>query len=178
MERIGCPKCGTLMHTKKGLQFHPKIRGEVVEIEVTGWLCPACGFQTVDAHQMKSYFQAASNAYRKRHGLLTGPDIVALRKRLGMSQQDAAAFLKVGVASLKRWEGSHIQDEAMDRLLRISFDRDELLRHLQHLQRRLGSAQAETQILISSFGDQPSNYRFHDLPGLSKSPGPWKLSGV
>lgn len=114
---------------------------------------------------MKSYFQAAANAYRKKHGLLTGPEIVALRRALGMSQQDAAEFLKVGIASLKRWEGAQIQDEAMDRLLRLSFDRRELLAHLRSLDFRLSSVRSETQTMISSFGDRPSNYRFQETPG-------------
>lgn len=155
------------MKTKKGLQFHPKIRGEVVEIAATGWLCPKCNYQTVNANQMKHYFQTAANAYRKKHGLLTGPEIVALRKKLGMSQQDAATFLKVGIASLKRWEGAQIQDEAMDRLLRLSFDRSELLNHLQHLDRRLSSTHSDTQTLTGNFGGQPSNCKFHDPPGPS-----------
>lgn len=75
-----------------------------------------------DNDQMNALSMAASNEYRKRHGLLTSSEIEGYRKRLGMTQQEFAGFLKVGIASIKRWEGVAIQDAAMDQLIRISCD--------------------------------------------------------
>lgn len=54
-----------------------------------------------------------------------------------MSQRDFAAFLGVGVASVKRWEVGLIQDEAMDRLIRLATDPQVARTNAEQLERRL-----------------------------------------
>lgn len=51
-----------------------------------------------------------------------------------MSQKDFADRLKVGIASVKRWELGAIQDESSDRLIRLSTDVDEARLNLRELE--------------------------------------------
>jgi transcriptional regulator with XRE-family HTH domain len=63
-----------------------------------------------------------SDAYREAHNLLTSSQIKDRRVDLGMSQQQFAQYLGVGVASIKRWELGQIQDEAMNSLIILKTD--------------------------------------------------------
>jgi len=60
-----------------------------------------------------------SDAYRERHNLLTSREIKALRMSLNMSQRQFADFLRVGEASVKRWENWKVQDASSDELIRL-----------------------------------------------------------
>jgi DNA-binding transcriptional regulator YiaG len=60
-----------------------------------------------------------SDAFRKKHHLLTSEEIKELRMSLNMSQRQFAAFLRVGVASVKRWENWKVQDASSDELIRL-----------------------------------------------------------
>jgi transcriptional regulator with XRE-family HTH domain len=52
--------------------------------------------------------------------LLTGQQIADGRKKLGLTQEELAERANIGIASIKRWEGTTIQSRSMDRLLRTA----------------------------------------------------------
>jgi len=83
-----------------------------------GFACPSCQFQTVTTEQMPEYARAVADAYRRQVGRLTSDDIRAARAALGLSQQEFAKFLGVGVASVKRWEWGHAQSPDEDQNIR------------------------------------------------------------
>jgi DNA-binding transcriptional regulator YiaG len=63
--------------------------------------------------------RAIADAYRAKVTLLTSMDIKALRKARGLTQQELAARMNVGIASIKRWETGMIQSRSMDKALRM-----------------------------------------------------------
>lgn len=68
---------------------------------------------------------------REKVGLLTPEEIQARRRELGLSQQDLAEHLGVAKESISRWEtGALIQSRAMDNLLRLYFESEEVRRLL------------------------------------------------
>lgn len=99
-----------------------EVRGEKYTVRTEAMVCPKCGFQVLTDEQSAAYTIAIADAYRNAHGLLTTREFKAARKRLGMSQRSFAAFLRVGEASVKRWESGLIQDEAYDQLIRLRTD--------------------------------------------------------
>lgn len=64
----------------------------------------------------------ARNAYRRKMGLLTSNEIVAIRDSYGLSQVDLAKLLGWGEATISRYESKAIQDEAYDVMLRLVKD--------------------------------------------------------
>lgn len=100
------------------------VRGEQFTVAVEATVCDRCGFQVLTEEQAAAYTAKISDAYRERHGLLTSEDLKRIRGRLKMSQKEFARYLKVGIASVKRWEAGLIQDEAMDELVRLKKDLD------------------------------------------------------
>ena len=99
-------------------------------------VCPKCGFQALTDAQSAAYTIAIADAYRMTHGLLTTEDLKAARGRLRMSQRAFAKFLRVGEASVKRWEAGLIQDEANDQLIRLRTDLEAARRNVSELEQR------------------------------------------
>ena len=64
----------------------------------------------------------ARNAYRRKQGLLTSEEIVAIRESYGLSQVDLARLLGWGEATISRYESKAIQEEAYDVMLRLIRD--------------------------------------------------------
>lgn len=124
-----CPTCGqrTLEPRTVRDEFSVEVEGRAVAVVAEGVpveVCTNCG-ETL----------SGPTAGRKRHaaivrtlGVLTPEEIIALRGRFGMSQEQFAVFSGIGVDCLARWErASWIQTPTQDRLLR-NLDELRLLR--------------------------------------------------
>jgi putative zinc finger/helix-turn-helix YgiT family protein len=96
--------------------------GEDFTVPAHGLQCTVCGFKTIDSKHSEEFTKLISDAYREKHGLLTGKQIREARRQLRMSQDEFARYLKVGPASVHRWENGQIQDEALNELLLLKTD--------------------------------------------------------
>jgi putative zinc finger/helix-turn-helix YgiT family protein len=101
-------------------------RGLEIPCQVEAYICPECGLEAGTVHSAGTLQRELAEAFRKRTGLLTGEEIKSLRKERGLTQQELADRLKIGVASIKRWETGLIQTKSMDQALRIQLDGDVL----------------------------------------------------
>jgi putative zinc finger/helix-turn-helix YgiT family protein len=117
--RMNCPsEHGKMVikKTEKKLTF----RGVEIRIPIEHHSCRVCGVEAGTVDQTASMQKAISEAYRKAINLLTGKEIVEARKKLNLSQEALARRMNVGIASIKRWEGSQIQSKSMDHALRLA----------------------------------------------------------
>lgn len=120
-----CPNDhGEMKLTKR--EENIEFRGEDVTIEAEYYVCPECGIEIGTADQTTAIQKAISNVYREKAGLLTGDEIRKLRRGRSLSQHDLAERISVGIASVKRWEGSSIQNRSMDRALRMVLTGEEV----------------------------------------------------
>jgi len=117
-----CLKCGKATLARKAARLPGALRGGTFRVEMEALVCPRCGYATVDGKDMPEYMRLVADAYRCKHGLLTSEEIRRRRKRLGMSQAAFAKHLRVGVASVKRWEMGKVQDSSSDELIRLKTD--------------------------------------------------------
>lgn len=99
-----------------------EFRGEHFNIAMQGFKCEQCGYGTIHGRDSALFSRRLADAFRSRHGLLTSDEIKGARTRIGMSQGEFAVYLRVGVASVKRWESGQVQDEAMNELIRLKTD--------------------------------------------------------
>lgn len=134
---ISCFECGQPTLATGIVRLDGERQGEIFTVETEGLQCmhTNCGFKTVDSRQSDQFTALLSDAFRKKHGLLTGTEIREIRRQLGMTQPEFAEYLGVGVASVKRWELGRIQEKAMDELIRLKTDRGAALRNLQAIER-------------------------------------------
>lgn len=139
-----CFQCGRGTMAARDAEVRGEVRGEAVVVRTEAMVCSRCGFQSLTDQQSEEYVARSADAYRESKGLLTGRELRALRDRLGMNQVAFAHYLKVGVASIKRWELGLIQDHAMDELIRLRTDERCARRNVEELQARLAKAHAGT----------------------------------
>jgi len=132
-----------------------EFRGEVITVKAEALVCPKCGYQTLPAKGSGVYGRLLVEAWREKRGLLTGDEIRRRREKLGLSQQKFAEFLRVGVASVKRWEGSLIQDEAMDELIRLKTDPEYAKRNYERVCRDTGVEAAQPAPIVVRYEPQP-----------------------
>ena len=127
-----CFQCGGALIQRNIFAIGAR-NGEEFTVETEGYKCDKCGFETVDSDN-DHFTRALSDAYKSRHGLLTGEEIKARRLQLKMTQQKFAEYLNVGVASVKRWENGQIQEKAFDHLIRLKTDLNAARLNLQVLE--------------------------------------------
>ncbi len=117
-----CLNCDGNKFEKKNCRFTPEIKGEEVEVIAPAMICSHCSTPLMDDEQMSHLRKMAADVYRKKHGLLTSEEIIHFRSMFGMSQTAFANYLKVGEASIKRWETYFIQDIGQDEHIRLKCD--------------------------------------------------------
>lgn len=117
-----CLNCDGDKFEEKNCRFVPKIKGEEIEVVVPAMVCSKCHHSLMNDEQMSQFRKGVADAYRKKHELLTSEEIVNFRNLFGMSQAAFANYLKVGEASIKRWETYFIQDVGQDEHIRLKCD--------------------------------------------------------
>ncbi|MBA3721106.1 MAG: DUF4065 domain-containing protein [Parachlamydiaceae bacterium] len=117
-----CLNCENEKFEEKQLRFTPEIKGEEIEVVVPSYVCKHCQTPLMDGAQMNLLRRISADKYRKLHGLLTSEEIVKFRTMLGMSQAAFANYLKVGEASIKRWETYYVQDVVQNDHIRLKCD--------------------------------------------------------
>lgn len=117
-----CLNCDSENFESKNLRFNPEIKGEEVEVVVPSFVCTTCQTPLMDGEQMNRLRRSAADKYRKKHSLLTSEEIIHYRASLGLSQAAFANYLKVGEASIKRWETYYVQDAVQDDHIRLKCD--------------------------------------------------------
>lgn len=114
-----CPNGHGEMQITK-LDKNMKFRGVDITFQTEHYLCPVCCIEVGSIEQATVTQRAISDAYRKAVALLTSEEIREGRKKWGLTQDDLAQRMCVGIASIKRWEGGIIQTKSMDRALRMA----------------------------------------------------------
>lgn len=128
-----CPECGT----PDGM---PAFRGETFQIEhqglhdqvhgLSGWRCTVCGTETFDGDGSERY-AAASDALVRRAREETRSEIRRIRRKLGLSQDQAARLTGGGHNAFSRYERGQAQPlPAVINLFRLLDRHPELLKEL------------------------------------------------
>ena len=117
-----CLHCNGDEFEEKNCRFTPEVKGEEVEVVASAMVCVQCHAPLMNDEQMNQLRKVAADAYRKERGLLTSEEIVKFRSLFGMSQTAFANYLKVGEASVKRWETYFVQDLSQDEHIRLKCD--------------------------------------------------------
>jgi putative zinc finger/helix-turn-helix YgiT family protein len=121
-ERLKCSECGKAFLEPQLTTIEGERYDEKVQVSTEALVCPKCGFKTIGAENLGEFTLLVSDAYRSKHGLFTSTEIKDRRLDMKMSQQQFASYLGVGIASIKRWELGHIQEPAMNELIRLKTD--------------------------------------------------------
>lgn len=133
---MSCAMCGaTQMEILEAIEA-VAYKGEMLSVPMVYTLCRKCGHEFVNAKQIKANDKVVLTAKRKVDGLLTPVEIRQLRRKLGLTQAQAAVFFGGGRNAFSKYErGEVAQSEAMDKLLRLCNAHPSLLSDLANLAR-------------------------------------------
>lgn len=115
-----CPICGEGHVTHHVDQFESEYKGQKAMLPSHYKLCDTCHSDFAGAAEGKVNKRAIMAFRKSVDGLLTGTDIVALRKQYGLTQDQAAKLFGGGPVAFSKYENDDVsQSEAMDSLLRL-----------------------------------------------------------
>lgn len=118
---LECPICDERHEFEEKVRTKKTIvKGELVEYDEVYFACNKFDEENEFANgkMMNANLLRARNAYRRKVGLLTSDEIVAIREKYGLSQVDLSNLLGWGEATISRYESKAIQDEPYDNILR------------------------------------------------------------
>jgi len=126
-----CPACrkGCLHEVTHTVVFRP--RGVEVAVELLASKCDACAVQTTRASQHDENLRRLAERKPLYGKVLMGEEMVALRKRYGLTQQAAAKIFGKGKIAFSRYENevTYPGDSTL-LLLRMALEKPEALRWL------------------------------------------------
>lgn len=120
-----CPQCGRARPTeRKMITEELVVRGEPVTVSGEANVCVSCSVPLGDG-LYDDLMRKAYDVYRLRHGLLSAREIRAIREGYGLSQALFAKILKIGEATLQRYERGSLPSLALHSLLVNARDRNQ-----------------------------------------------------
>ena len=116
-----CLNCGTPMKSRKE-NYHYTESGlsNIVLVGVEVRSCATCGEREVVIPRLDELHRAIARTVIEQKSQLVPEQIRFLRKDLGWSQSDLAAYMSVQAETVSRWEtGNQDMGSVADRLLRL-----------------------------------------------------------
>ena len=114
-----CPICnGAVKHAIKDIVYTYK--NHTKNIEQSGHYCEQCGESFLSPKDLKFNKKDIADFKREVENLLLSDDLARIRKKLHLTQQDAAELFGGGIRAFHKYEtGENIQSKPLDILLRL-----------------------------------------------------------
>ena len=115
-----CLECDSDVNyfTKPGVRS-VTVKGIPVSFNSIEAYCSKCG-TPIFAYEVERINQIRCfDEYKKKKGLLTSGEIIAIRDKYNLSQTDLANAIMVGKKNIARYETGKIQDKCIDLLIRM-----------------------------------------------------------
>lgn len=111
MEHI-CLNCGQgkMQHQQQDVTAHYNHLSVIVPA-VSGWHCPECGEVEFDNGEGERY-ASAIKALKQQEALMLGVELARIRKKLGLTQQQAARLAGGGKNAFSRYENGEAKPVA------------------------------------------------------------------
>ncbi|MES2687941.1 MAG: type II toxin-antitoxin system MqsA family antitoxin [Pseudomonadota bacterium] len=115
-----CPICGEGHVTDHVDQVESEYKGKAAMLPMHYQVCDTCHSDFAGAAEGKKNKRAIMAFRKSVDGLLTGAEIVALRKKYKLTQDQAAKLFGGGPVAFSKYENDDVsQSESMDSLLRL-----------------------------------------------------------
>jgi putative zinc finger/helix-turn-helix YgiT family protein len=119
MSRMKPHSCADHFETVEREREFP-IHGTTVTVREQVQRCTVCGEEEYSYAQATAAERRAGEIFREQNGFLHSDEIVAMRRRWGVTQAELEAALGLGRKTVARWEaGRVLQTRALDNLLRV-----------------------------------------------------------
>ena len=146
-----CFNCGRGIMTRQAVPIEGEIKNEKFTVTSNALVCAKCNHVGFEGKDVQEHMRRLADAYRGKYSLLTSNQIRESRKSLKMSQKQFAGYLRVGDASIKRWELGGIQDESHDLLIRLMTDPTDASRNAKQLAAKRAAVNGDKKVFEGSF---------------------------
>lgn len=126
-----CPSCrtGHLQMGQRERVFHP--HGQTLVVPLLTSVCDHCGAEATSAAQHSENLRRLAARKDQYASLLMGEEILALRRRFGLTQQVASRIFGKGKIAFSRYESeTTYPDESTTRLLSMAIAKPDTLKWL------------------------------------------------
>ena len=129
--KLACPACGSVRLKQEVWEKVFQPRGREVKVSLLQWRCQKCQHQFGDLKQLRENTKRMEARKALYDGLLTGQEIMALRKRYGLSQQSAAKIFGKGKIAFSRYENEvSYPDDSTTLMLQAAIEMPRFLKWL------------------------------------------------
>ncbi len=128
-----CPLCneGNLRKSNRNQPFNYKGKQLIIP-NYTVYVCDKCNEEFVDEKTINAAEKKLRDFHRKVDNLLTSDEIVAIRKKLGLTQEKLAEKLEISRITIARYESGQLsQDKSQNIHLRLLIENPSCLIFLQ-----------------------------------------------
>jgi len=135
-----CPICGAsrsvALHRGRFEATYNRLPITLENVE--SFFCSSCGEKFFNKGQDREVSQRVLDAAREKLGGLNPERVTAIRKQLGLSQEELEALLDLGPKVVTRWEtGRVVPGKTTDILLRLLERKPELLDELRSIREEM-----------------------------------------
>ena len=135
MSQENCPFCESLNLAVVVDENTHEIDGDPLMVAARSHVCEDCGAKFGNGSDMRFNARAMRAATKRVRKLLTGEEVRAIRERLRLTQQEAAALFGGGPVAFSKYESDDVaQSDAMNMLLRLVDLHPNLVDEMAHLQ--------------------------------------------
>lgn len=116
-----CPICGKGHLTMRMEMDEIVYKGKTKQVTDIYYVCDHCHVEQSGAKELKNNKRAMNEFKKEVDDLLTGNEVFEIRKRLGLTQDEASLVFGGGPKAFSKYETDDvIQSEAMDNLIRVA----------------------------------------------------------
>lgn len=120
MPAIACEVCGELAAWPATTSAEFEYKDAKRQVQLSGHRCESCGSEYANAEDLRANKRLRLAFEKETDGLLTGAAVRAIRNKLKLTQEEAAAVFGGGRVAFSKYESDDVaQSVAMDRLLRL-----------------------------------------------------------
>ncbi len=126
-----CPFCKKGQLHRKTIQETFRYKGHKLKLAQPGEYCSVCSEGVLDAEDLRVTRKSLHDWQAGIDGFLTSDEVKAIRKKLRLTQQQAAQYFGGGANGFSRYErGETLQMRSTDNLLRLLNQHPNLLAEL------------------------------------------------
>lgn len=118
-----------------------KFRGEEYPYIHTAWLCEDSGEKFTNDDSDMAAFVQVTNQYREKYGIPYTDEIVAVRKRYGLSAQKMSIILGIGINQYRLYEQGEVPSVSNGRMIRSICNPKVMLDILESSRKELSAAE-------------------------------------
>lgn len=129
-----CPVCKSNRIVLSSAQENFNYKKSSVLSTVEFYTCAECNEEFIPKELIIRNDKALKDAKKHFDGLLSAAEIIAIRKKLGITQEQASIIFGGGPNAFSKYERNEvIQSSSMDKLLRVTSKHKDVLNYLKEL---------------------------------------------